>query len=223
MNPEDSAGTRAGLLLAEAVRIAAASVPVILLYLVVTVGGGFYVDTQTDGMGGEILVLNIASIAVLYFMTKAMIENPGLAPDGLVGGFGTYFGIAILSGLAVVLGILLLVLPGLFLIVRWAPAYGYGLAETGGVTEGLGKAWEATEHHWVAVGLAMLLPGLLYFGGLVLLFYSTDDLGMVSPAGSLLSNVMIFGGTAASSAIGIATYSLTSHRLGQDTFADVFI
>ncbi|HXQ12939.1 MAG TPA: hypothetical protein VN805_18260 [Caulobacteraceae bacterium] len=122
--------------------------------------------------------LNIASsvLSAFYFGSVALIvyyELAGEAPIGAqaafsaaAGRFGVLFGANILSGLAVLGGLIALILPGLFLMTAWMPLTAVVVAEQFGVTASLGRAWRLTQgHRWLLGGLLAL-----YVAGAVLLF-----------------------------------------------------
>ena len=71
----------------------------------------------------------------------------------------TVFGIALLSGLGILLGALLLVIPGLFLLVRWWVAVPIALDRNVGAVEAIRESWAMTADYWLPI--AGLLLGLL--------------------------------------------------------------
>jgi hypothetical protein len=122
--------------------------------------------------------LNVASsvLGAFYFGAVALIVYHELAGDAPIGAqaafsaaagrFGVLFGANILSGLAVLGGLLALIVPGLFLMTAWMPLTGVVVVERLGVTASLGRAWRLTQgHRWMLGGLLAL-----YVAGAVLLF-----------------------------------------------------
>jgi len=79
------------------------------------------------------------------------------------GRFWHYLGMAILSAIAVVLGLVLIVVPGIFLLVRWSAASGFVIGAREGVTASLSASWDATDGH----GWAIFFSALLLFIGIV--------------------------------------------------------
>ena len=59
----------------------------------------------------------IASVFGGFLLLRAMLVNTGLAQAGESKRLGAYFGLSILSGLGIFLGLLLLVIPGVILVV----------------------------------------------------------------------------------------------------------
>ena len=90
--------------------------------------------------------------------------------------FGTLWGLAIVRNLAVGVGLLALVIPGLMLLAAWMPATAIAMVENKGATESLDLAWRLTKgSRWrlaglMAVQLAILvLVGLLFVVGIMVL------------------------------------------------------
>ena len=214
-----SSGSRAEALAIEARRIVRSSAGICIGFMVVMVALGLWVDTTEAG--AQLLLLpNIVSIPLGYFLTTEMIDRSGLAHAGRSGGFAIYLGLSIVSGIALFVGFLLLLLPGLTLLVRWAPAYGIALVEGVGATSALQRAWHMTKGHSAAIFIVMLVPLGLFAGGigLALLFGQGDTL-MAVPE-SLIFNIGMFGSTVAGTVIGLASYSLLCGRY--DGVAEVF-
>jgi hypothetical protein len=68
------------------------------------------------------------------------------------------FGLGVLSGLGIALGLLLLLLPGIYLYIRWSVAVPILVAEQAGVTEALRRSGdEIAGHFWPVLGLFLLI------------------------------------------------------------------
>ena len=210
---------KVGEIFEEAQRLAMAALPSLIVYLTVLTLGGMYVD-QTVEFEGPNLLLNLMSIALMYWFVISMIQQGGLAPDGLAAGFGTYFGLSLLSGIGMLLGLVVFIIPGVILAIRWAPLYGYGLVEDGDISRSFGRSWDATGEHFFPILLAMCVPAALYGLGFAIFFSSVDDYGMVGYFPSAIFNLLLWMGAALIGAIGIAVYSLL--RDGTSQLTEVF-
>lgn len=192
----------------------------VAVFLVVLVAGGVYIDHQPETVGLELLY-NILSYAAGYFLLIGMIVSSGIAPDGRKGGFGAYFVVGILSGLGLILGFLLLVIPGLVLIARWAPAYGYALIEGEGVTESLSRSWHATEpFFWPIMAASVLVMTLMGVGLVGYMYYAFDEANGYSLPWGIASNTLLAAANAMFSALGLAIFSLIERR--DDGLPDIF-
>lgn len=80
--------------------------------------------------------------------------------------YGAIFGSGLLSGLGIVVGLFLLIVPGLVLVARWSVAVPIIVAENAGATESLGRSWDRTSPSAVPVFLVYLIAMLVYAAGL---------------------------------------------------------
>lgn len=219
MNANDAVGTRLGQIIDEAVRLARAAWQTGVLYVAVLSGVGVLID-QLDEVGNANLLFSVFSVALGFLLTVQLLLKGGLVQGAMSNGIGSYFGLSILSALGIIIGFLLLVVPGIVLFVRWLPAYGYVLGEGEGVTDGLGKAWAQTGPHFWPIALALLVPVGINIAALTGFVLGSDEAGMVSLPLSLLANTAISVAGLAITAIGIASYALLRDTSAQ--IAEVF-
>jgi hypothetical protein len=105
--------------------------------------------------------------------------------------FFPLFIVALLVGLGTGIGFIFFIIPGLFLIVRWAVAAPAALIEREGPTHSIGRSAELTQgHRWAVFGLVLLYFVLFYASifGLDRLLAATGDLGS-TPNGTMTNNV----------------------------------
>ena len=211
MNTDDSVGTRLGQIMEESVRLGRTAWAAALLYVAVLTAAGVAID-QLSVTGSGDLLASILSFALGYVLTVGLLRGGGFSHDGSKRGFGSYFGLSLLSGLGIALGCLLLLIPGLVLFVRWSPAYGYLMAEDVGVWDSLVKAWEQTGAHFWPLALALLPPVALNIGALALYALGSDEQGATSVPVSLIANGIISVAGAGITVVGIAGYALLRDR-----------
>jgi len=127
--------------------------------------------TQVDPMhlvGGQVLRTLIATVAG-YFLLGVMLRRTGL--QSRTGGdtFLQYFGMSLLASLAVFLGMIFFVIPGIILMTRWSIGYPTLIARGGGIKASLGESWERTrgnEFSIIVAGIAVvLLPIVVIIAG----------------------------------------------------------
>lgn len=142
-----------------------------------------------DG-SGNLAVSGIATVFAQYWITTRVMDARGIASTGAGGyratGFGAVFGVCLLSNLGIILGLVLLIVPGLILAVRWFPAVPALIGEDVGVTEALGESWRKTKGHGAAIFGAMVviyLPLILVFGMAFGVGMATAD-GGADPSGT---------------------------------------
>ncbi len=133
------------------------------------------------------------------------------------GGFGTFFGLSLLSGVGIALGLVVLIIPGIVVFVRWAPIYGFGLVDGDGVSAAFEKSWRLTGDHFVAILIAIAVPVAMYLAGFAILFFNFDAMGMIDLIPSAIANLLLALGGASVGAIGIAVYSLVRDNTAELT------
>jgi len=115
-------------------------------------------------------------------------------------GVATVFAIGLIGGLAILLGLIFLVLPGVFLIVRWSAAVPFALGDDAGAAEALQASYEGTDGaFWPILGALLLcyLPGAAGFAIALGLIASLDFEGALiasSITANVLINVSLFAG-----------------------------
>ncbi|NMW31132.1 hypothetical protein HKD42_03560 [Altererythrobacter sp. RZ02] len=211
MTLDDTVGQRTAQILDEAKRILVAGWWVVLAYflLMTALGTAVDVNASAEDIGGD-FGLSVVGVVTGYLLIIKLIDMAKLAPLGRQAGFGTYFGMSIVIGLATMLGVLLLILPGLYLSIRWSAAYGFALISNEKTSDALGNSWRATEEHVWPIALALLLPTLGFAAGLAV--YFTDEALILPLTVALPANVLIYGSTVASTAIGLAVFTCIVNR-----------
>ena len=98
--------------------------PTILPVLFALVALGFGVDYVLGDETGSVLIISIGQFVISYFLVVGLARDSGLLGENEDGpGFGSYFGLAFVMGLGIGVGFLLLVIPGIFLTIRWLLAF----------------------------------------------------------------------------------------------------
>lgn len=135
----------------------------------------FNPSTIATGLLSLVLALVMAFVlqaAVVHGTIVSLNGRKASFVDCLATGIRQFFpvlGISVLVGLGVMLGFVLLVVPGLMLIVRWMVAVPVQVAEGSGVLQAIGRSAELTKGHRWAI-----------FGTLVVLFLLALGLAMLS-------------------------------------------
>lgn len=171
-----------------------------------TIGTILDVTGHSENTAG--VAFNIASIFAGFALSVAMLRRSDLLAEGQSPSFLVYFGLTIVSGLAMVLGFLLLIVPGILLIVRWLPMYGFLMVSGSPIAQSMGQAWRATSGHFWRLFLGSLasLVLLAIVGGTYSLAIVTGGAGAI--AGYAIANVAIFGLSLFWTAYGFAAFVL---------------
>ncbi|HEX5185216.1 MAG TPA: hypothetical protein VFW19_18930 [Allosphingosinicella sp.] len=120
------------------------------------------IDTASDWLGRNGSALTLLSLPVTlllqYEITLASLAQRGLAERRGRRRLWALLGLSLLSGLGILLGFALLILPGLYLLVRWSLAVPILIAEDAGPGEALsGSGDEISGRFWPVAGLFLLL------------------------------------------------------------------
>lgn len=119
---------------------------------------------RSSGTGsGILLVYGIATTFVQVWITREALELSGAGPALSLGNWLSVYLQGLLVGLAIIFGLLLLVLPGLYLFARWYLASVVLIREGGGRRAAMGKSWDMLQARWPAalgIGLIMFVLSL---------------------------------------------------------------
>ena len=135
--------------------------------------------------------------------------------DCLSGGLGIslpVIGISIMVGLGVVLGSILLIVPGIMLAVRWSVAVPARVMERPGVFAAMGRSAELTKNHrWAifAIALVFFIAVVLFsmiigaVGGVIALVGGASPTGIASHPAMLIISALISAATNTFGAAGV--------------------
>lgn len=175
---------------------------------------GIFTDIYYYEAPGVLFLVNVANFVAGFFLMIAILRAVGLRRDGEGGNFGAYFGVSFLGGLGMVLGFLLLIVPGVILMARWSAAFSIALCEDETSSGALGESWRMTDGQtWpifaaLLIGLVPLLLAMVAVGvGLAF-----TDPAYVESAPSLIESVVLNAVASTysvfSTSLGIAVYSM---------------
>lgn len=159
----------------------------------------------TDGAPYTIFVMIVTFVAT-YFLLAKLLQSRGRLIDNETRVFA-YVGLVIISALGVIGGLVLLIVPGLILLVRWSAVSGFLIGRKRGIVESLGDSWDATRgYSWpiFGAGLVMLIISWMVKGIIV----GLAGFGGMSSGFMLLNAITSAFGNTVFSALGIAIYYL---------------
>jgi hypothetical protein len=155
-------------------------------------------------IGGELLKI-VAGIVCSYFLLVPMLRRAGFPPRPDDDAMLPFVGLSIISSLGIMLGMLAIILPGLFVMARWSIAQPLLVVRGTGMMASLSESWERTKGNEfqiiVAVLALALLPVALIIGASVV-FEQADPVRIIAVqlVGSAMSAVFL--------AMGVALYGL---------------
>jgi hypothetical protein len=191
----------ASLLRANAAAVAVAGAVLVALGVAIDRGG-----TGEGNSSGLNSLMNVAMIAMQFWLTKRMVEQVNGAPLERVR-FPAFFGMCLLSGIGIVIGLVLLVIPGIVLVVRWSVASPILIGSDAGVVDSLRQSWEETSGaFWPILGAQLVIFGaaLAVCAIGVLVETTWPD----SPVGAIIANAGLTFGVVAVWHSAVAIYSI---------------
>jgi len=146
-------------------------------------------DTLLDASPRQsFAVSGIVSFVAQYGLTVAALQKLGLMSDGERGSrMPAMFGLLFVTGLATFLGIVLLIVPGVILVVRWSIAVPILLAERATIREAMRQSWERTAgRFWPIFGVIAIYFGVLIAASAVAVLVFAGN-----PVGTFVMNLLI--------------------------------
>ena len=159
----------------------------------------------------------VVNLVLQYETTSALLVHYGLFDGGPQRRrLWALLGLNLLSGIAILFGLVLLILPGLYLLVRWSAAVPALIAEDSGVTDSLRLSAEAVQGRFWHVFAAM---AVVWAPGVVGLFASVLIAEAQPVVSSLVLNLSISLCLIAGWHLAVAIYA---GRKDARSLADIF-
>jgi hypothetical protein len=148
----------AGDLLRHTMRLARANPGKLLFAIGLMTALASAIDLGGEGGSSLNLVLFGASLWFQYDVSLALLNEAGWMPDGYrPARLGALLGLLLLSQAAILLGVALLIVPGVMLAVRWVMCVPILIAEETGIVEALRRSWAETTGLFWPILLALLV------------------------------------------------------------------
>lgn len=140
--------------------------------LVLATFGLAALDTALQlGLGkGANYVGSVVSIVVVFAVLRYLLRNEGMVEEE--GGFASYFRASLLSGLGVLIGFILLVVPGFYLLARWSIAPALVITRGYNASDALRASWDATRSSAWTLVVVYLVAIAIAVGGAFLIGFS---------------------------------------------------
>lgn len=117
------------------------------------------IERSGGGGSGILIAYGIAISFVQVWITREAFKRSGIEPAMLVANSLSVYLQGILTGLGIALGLILLILPGLYIFARWYLAAALLVRDQGGRRAAMRRSWEMLAVHWPAA----LGVGLIFF------------------------------------------------------------
>lgn len=117
---------------------------------------------QSSGINGVALfAYSIALTFVQVWISREAFEKLGARPVMSIANAPSLFIQNLLIGIAMLVGLLLLVLPGIYIVARWYLANAFLILHGGGRRAAMGRSWALMESRWpVALGIMIILTAV---------------------------------------------------------------
>jgi membrane-anchored glycerophosphoryl diester phosphodiesterase (GDPDase) len=151
------------------------------------------------------LLTIVISVVASYLLLTTMIRRTGLLSRTKDDVFLTYFGLAILSAMAILVGMILLIIPALFLMARWSIAQPLVVARGDGVKQAFAESWQKTSGSEFQIIIAVLVLIIPLTAISILCGVLLDKASVV---GIVVAQIATSGASVASVAMGVALYGM---------------
>lgn len=175
-----------------------------LIFLASTAAG---IGMDLSSALGEVALLYVFAFTFFNLFLQACIIIAVLNSGGQVvpsrrWRIASLFGVGLVTGLGIVFGLLVLVLPGLFLVGRWFLAAPSLFAEDISASQAIQASWDATEQHWLACTIIAVVIFLCQGVPLVTSLYLVPEgdithIGTLVVTNALSQGAWVFGIAAA--------------------------
>lgn len=179
----------------------------------------YYYDEDSLYWGTAILVWGLGYALLVHLMRLSRSEG-----EQHLGGIGGYFGLGLFAGIAIVVGVILFIIPGLYLMMRWLPAYARYQHDGKDVVGAMRWSWEHTEGFQLPLFFALIGPVLLLAAALAFslaqAFYLYDILDPVAVWPFWVINLLSSLSVAWTQLLGVAAYRVIQrhHSVPVETF-----
>lgn len=151
--------------------MAAAMPGTVLVGWLATAVAGVASDVAFDRLGDAasfvLIVYGILITFVQVWITREAFEQVGVAPALPIANSLSVYLQGLLIGLGVLLGLVLVILPGLYVFARWYLASALLVRDGGGRRAAMQRSWDMLAAHWPAALGAGLILGVLSVAPLV--------------------------------------------------------
>lgn len=220
----DGIAATVSYLMSEQKRLAKAGWGYIAGYLIVATAPYVYLDLFAYTEDGLYALAGLLLWGLGYVLFVGLMSVGGHLGGGMRTGIGTYFVLGIAVGVPVFIGLFALVVPGLYLLARWLPAYSRALVSDEGIGAAMRWSWDKTAPFAWPLALSVLLPLVGYAASLGMMFgyeASPDSFSDTSYTTAVIVwNGVLSVGMAWLTVAGIAGYGMLVRQ--EEGFGDVF-
>jgi len=173
-----------------------------------------YVLLDLVAASGSAVAGIVVGVFVQYIVLERLLADSmaatGKAPKRR---YGAMFLSSIVGGLGILLGLALLIVPGLFLMAGWSASSAFIVAEEKGGVEALGESWRATERSRWALTLVVAIGFIAFVALIAAVIAASGFLAVAGASGAAIGAdgstlVELIPANIAASAMSVASWLL---------------
>ena len=214
----DTIKVGSGEIINEMIAVAQANFPLLAATTLGIVAGFSLLDMVSSGASNAINL--VVTIFIQYQIVERMLADR--VPSGPRSHrYGAMFIAGLLGGLGILVGFVMLIVPGLFLMAAWSVTTPFIVIEDKSGTAALAASWRTTAASRISIVLVVLLGcALLGIGFAGLFLFAGLGEGTLGVAGTIYINLLATTITVAGWVLGVAVYRLIVPYSG--AFKEVF-
>jgi hypothetical protein len=194
--------------------------PFLVGYVVLTSGFFMAFDLYAPDSAALYFWASMFAWAADYLLLVLLLQRGRLLRAGQGSGVGTFVVVGIATGLPIALGIIVLIVPGLYLLMRWLPVYARARVVDDWTGNSMRWSWRATEPFQKPLSIALIGPVLCYAGSYAPYVLDTLSMTMSYEVAAVITDVFLPVGGAWLSVLGIAAYAMLTAVNGEETDGD---
>lgn len=161
-------------------------------------------DSFTQVLGKQFITFLIGVVAA-FLLLASFLRQGGYLQRPVDEAFLPFVGLSILTAVGVMIGFILIVFPGLYLMSRWLLAPSLLIARGHGVIDAMKESWERTGGSEFSIIVIVMILLLVQVGGGLM---ATQSFGAGSPAGIAVAQFIGTATSIVSTSVGVALYKL---------------
>lgn len=211
-----------GALASQIREIAGNAAKYIIVYVVLWAGAYIYIDLEMPDSTGAFFLMSFVGVGLNFFLLYSLVQSSDAADYGPKTGLASFFGLSLLHSIAIFAGLVFLIIPGLFLCIRWLPAFARLLNSDEGLIAAFDWSWDRTKGHELTLAgwfLGLIALYLIAFASIAVIeIYpefdrdvSYETLESLLIPSVILSNVAMALGLVWYTLLGVASYVCLLH------------
>ncbi len=170
---------------------------------------------------GSFLPTSVLQFFMFYHFSEHLLADRLPAGQARQRHYGALFFASFMSGIGILVGLVLLVIPGIYLMARWALITPLVIAEQRDGSDALSESWDVTLHSNGVLIAMMLTTGAVLVGVPLLLLIAAEGAEeMAAYASEVLFSLGVSAWSAISSVMAVAAYRLL--KPGTNAIREVF-